>query len=170
VKAIQAWNHAHPAYVVKHHLDRDMSAQTARMKERARKALEVMCGTRDEGLVGASGIDGSGLVAGQPVLAVAIPKAGDGMDFAAETPQQMIQEEEYPTYETTERSPVVDQQYGPNSGFPGWFAGWGGAYGSGGNSGHAAPPVTPIAPTPEPSTLALLAIGIAAGIWKVSRA
>jgi len=150
VKAIQAWNLKHPAYVKAHHLDRDMSANTRRMKERARKALEVMCAQAD-GIVG--GID-------SPVVGVLqhsemdLPGAeGYGSVSLEEKPLTgMISKVDYPLYDNPSRSYTDDSGYGPGYS---WFGG--GGYVGGRPS---APPVTPpvMTPVPEPSGLALSAV------------
>jgi hypothetical protein len=165
VAAIKAWNKSHASYVAQHHLDRDMSANTRRMKERARKALEVMCAIPNGGLL--AGDSGNDLISSELHWMAQGPYVGAspfhdlGDDERVALGSGLIAAVDYPTYDSPSRALPETPGYG---GFGGW-------YGSAGYIGGvpSAPPVTPIAPTPEPSTFALLAIGIAAGIWKVSR-
>jgi hypothetical protein len=153
VAAIKAWDLKHPAYMKAHHLDRDMSDQTRRMKERAGKALEVMCAQVEDVAAG------SPLVPGGPSVDSGMEGIADRSLLVAldveDSPQQMIQEEEYPNYEATRRDSLVDGERGSYPGFPGWFGGGGYLPGGGRGTATAPPPVVPIAETPEPSTLAL---------------
>jgi hypothetical protein len=152
VKAIQAWDKSHASYVARHHLDRDMSAQTARMKERARKALEVMCAQAEDVAAG------SPLVPGGPSVDSGMEGIADRSLLVAldveDSPQQMIQEEEYPTYATTSRD-LADGSSGTGPYFPGWYAGGGLLPSRGAENITPSPSVIPVAPAPEPSTLAL---------------
>jgi hypothetical protein len=147
---------------------REIVAYNKAMLAKLDKQLEVMCGSIDK--LGdwnlhtsADGIadDSTGyLLSGYGSGHMAQDLGEDLLDSTE--PTALLAAVDYPTYDSPSRSlPEMP-------GYPG-FGGW---YGGGGYIGGnpSAPPVTPIQPTPESSTLAFLAIGIAAGIWKVSRA
>jgi hypothetical protein len=163
VKAIQQWNKSHASYVARHHLDNPaLEANTRRMKERARKALEVMCGSRlDSDLSGVFGDNYSGgrdLTDSTSRDLPAYMEAEEPISLTA-----LIAQEEYPTYD----NPNVAYEGSAGGlgywpwGYPTYFP----IVQSGGTRTPSFPvgptipnPVGPIAATPESGTFVLSAV------------
>lgn len=156
VAAIMAFNKAHPDYVKKHNLTRDMSAQTRRLKEQARKSLERQCaGSFDD--ISAENNDWV-----QQYFKSKEYHKDPEMATEPSTLNQLIEPEEYPVYvnpEVVAKASFPDQQYGMGGLGAMWWSASGVAIGPGDLSN------TPIAPTPEPSSFVMLGMGLFGLAW-----
>lgn len=151
VMEITRYNKAHPEVVKRRNLDRDMSAITRSARERLRKRIALVCEyeayyARDilhthGGVVGIE--DGPPIVEDLQLPSTNTP------DVIPEILKAVIPHEDYPDYENTTRNPMVAGEYGPYTGFSGWYGGGIAGNPGGGNS------VVPVASTPEPSTLVM---------------
>lgn len=170
VASIKEWNSRHPDYVKRHHLDRDMSQNTAALKAHMRGAFEMAC-EQFEGVGTASSLNTFGDGMTEEIVSALSSQPRSPVDLDSPALLSMVDRVEEPSAEGVTKLTA----YTPLSiGTPGYFSGpgWMGfAYGGGIDHPTAPPAVPPTNPVPELGTFPLAFTGLlsAFGLLRKSR-
>ncbi len=165
VNSYKAWNRKHPEYVKKHHLNRDMSRESAAEKARLREMFDIACGIMNTNWTDINyptDIPNTDISLSVPPSPFMISER-DEMPFLSSPYLSPVPEDDYPVYDNPEMGITL-------GGYPyvpgGWYSG---GYGYPHRPHKPTKPKPPIGPSnpdkppvpvPEPASLLLVASGL----------